>query len=508
MGDRQRAQSSLLVTRTGRALASFLALCGASVGFAGVARPAAAHVGPGSWNVEVVQTNADLSRRLTRGADVVFRRTTSKRVPVVHVDDSVRYQRITGVGGAVTDSSAWLMYDQLSPAARTKLMDDLFSSRGIHLNFVRVPMGASDFTVGGRPYSYDDRPPGQSDPALTHFSVAHDDRYIVPILRQMVAINPQVEVLANPWSAPPWMKANDAFDNLNFAGSLLPGDWKTFADYFVKFIAAYAKRGVPIAAVAPENEPGAPARYPAMNFPEPDEARWIVQDLWPALRAARLPTKIYGADTGFSAARDTEKLVTGQPLGVLSGIAQHCYHGSPTLLSTLHSMAPALDLVISECAIQITPFTAPEIVIGAMRNWASAVGLWNLALDPSGGPVQPPDSGCGPCIGVVTIDQHTHTVGYRLAYYQLGQFGKYVHSGAVRIGSEHFVRYYGHASGTYGVTPGLDDAAFLNPDGSRVLVAYNNSTAPRRFGVAWHGRSFTYTLPAGATATFVWDRPR
>jgi len=494
--------------RRRRAIASVLLGCGAAVVVLLVARLAAAELSSPSWNVDVFQTSADLSRRLSRMPDISFHTPSTKGVPVIHVDDLVRYQEIAGVGGAMTDSSAWLIHNMLGRAARTALMQNLFGPGGIHLNFVRVPMGASDFTAQGKPYSYDDLPPGQSDPQLRYFSVAHDDSYIVPTLRQMVAINPKVEILANPWSAPPWMKANDAFDDHNFAGSLLPSDWKPLADYFVKFIQAYARRGLPIAAITPENEPRAPASYPSMSLPEQDEAKWIVGDLQPALQAAGLPTKIYGADTGFSASYYPKQLISGEARTALSGIAQHCYHGTPDVLNTLHSIAPALDLVVSECATELTPYPVPEIVIGSMRNWASAVALWNLALNPSGGPVQPPNSGCGPCTGVVTIDEQTHTVRYNLAYYQLGQVGKFVQSGAWRIGTEHFVGYYDRPSGAYGVTPGLDDVAFLNPNGSRVLVAYNNSAGPIRFAVAWQGRSFTYRLPAAATVTFVWDRPR
>jgi glucosylceramidase len=144
-------------------------------------------------------------------------------------------------------------------------------------------------------------------------------------------------------------------------------------------------------------------------------------------------------------------------------------------------------------------------VIGAVRNWASAVTLWNLALDPSGGPVQAPNSGCGGCTGLVTINESNHTVSFNLAYYQLGQIGEFLQRGAWRISSNSFVSYYQHSSSSYGVTSGLDDVAFLNPDGSRVLVAYNTSSAAISFAVDWGGRTFTYSLAPQATVTFRWD---
>src|SRR5207302_4108575 len=124
---------------------------------------------------------------------------------------------------------------------------------GIGLGFLRLPIGASDFTADGRPYTYDDLPAGRSDPSLANFTIAHDEAYIIPILRQILAIDPQLQVLASMWSAPPWMKQNQAFNNLSNLGTLLPSGYRPLADYFVKFIEAYAHAGVPISAIAPQN---------------------------------------------------------------------------------------------------------------------------------------------------------------------------------------------------------------------------------------------------------------
>jgi hypothetical protein len=171
-------------------------------------------------------------------------------------------------------------------------------------------------------------------------------------------------------------------------------------------------------------------------------------------------------------------------------------------MGKLHQVAPELDHAVTECAPALTPYPVSEVILGAVRNWASIVTLWNLALNPAGGPVQPSNVGCRGCRGVVTVNDLTGSVTYSLAFYQLGQLSRFVQPGAWRISSEHFVSY-----GVTGPSPGLDDAAFLNPDGSRVLVAYNNGAARVRFAVAWAGRSFTYTLAPQATVTFVWNRP-
>ena len=205
--------------------------------------------------VSVVKTDPALSQYLTPQPSPAFSPVPPTGVPLIDVNAQARYQQFAGLGAAMTDSSAWLIYDQISPVARLALMQDLFGSAGIRLGFLRVPMGASDFTVSAQPYSYDDLPPGQSDPSLANFSIAHDLSYIIPALRQALAVNPGLELLANPWSPPAWMKANGSLDNPGGAGTLLPTAYGPLAGYFVKFLEAYAGYGVPIAAITPQNEP-------------------------------------------------------------------------------------------------------------------------------------------------------------------------------------------------------------------------------------------------------------
>jgi glucosylceramidase len=453
--------------------------------------------------VQVVQTSSNLSQRLSRLSNLRFGGAPPAGLPTLSVNAGLRYQQITGVGAAMTDTSAWLIYDELDSATRAALMNDLFGRNGIHLGFTLVPMGASDFTQNGQPYSYDDMPPGQTDPQLTHFSIAHDRAYILPALRQMLAVNPATKVFATPWTAPPWMKANKAYDNLGHLGSLLPSAYQPLANYFVKFIQAYAAEGVPVSAIAPENEPNAASAFPAMDFPEPDEAQWIAQNLQPALQQANLHPKLYGADVGWGSATYPTALVSSPARNALSGIAWHCYSGIPNVMTTLHPQTPTGEQILTECSPGITPYPVPEVLIGSLRNWSTAVTLWNLALDPSGGPVQPPNSGCHGCTGVVTVNEATGQVTFNPAYYQLGQFGAFLQPGAIRISSNTLVSFYQHGP-NYGVTSGLDDVAFLNPDGNRVLVAYNNSSAAIRFVVKWGRRAFAYSLPGRAMVTFRW----
>jgi glucosylceramidase len=461
-----------------------------------------------SPSVEVVLTSAGLRQALTSMPDVAFS-SADPGGPIIHVDEDARFQRIKGLGGAITDTSAWLIADHLSPSARAALMNALFGASGINLSFLRIPMGASDFTSGRKPYSYDDMPRGASDPRLEHFSISHDTRFTIPLLQQALSIHPGMFLLANPWSPPGWMKTNDAMGNVNGTGHLKPSSVRPLADYFVRFLQAYSGLGIHVTAVTPQNEPGQSSIYPGMSLSEPSEAAFVRDDLVPALRAAKLDAAVYGYDWGWSAPqmRYATALARSAAERDLAGIATHCYRGNPTVIATLHAEAPRLDQIVSECSPGLEPASTSEVEIASMRNWASALALWNLALDPKGGPVQPPNHACPHCTGIVTIDEATQQVTYTADYYELGQLSKFVLPGAVRIGSNHFVSYVHPTKTRSMATPGLDDVAFENPDGSRVLVAYNGSRAPITFGVEDDGQYFSYTLASRATGTFIWDQP-
>jgi glucosylceramidase len=377
-------------------------------------------------------------------------------------------------------------------------MGALFGPEGIGLDYVRVPIGASDFTATGIPYTYDDVPAGDTDPSLEHFSIAHDEPYVLPSLRTMLALNPSVEILASPWTAPAWMKANDALDDLGAAGMLLPQSFAAFAGYLVAFIRAYADAGVPIAAITPENEADNPVLYPSMDL---DEAGFITRNLVPALRAAGLGTEVYGLD-GSSSLYFAGMLSDPAVRADIAGIAWHCYSGLEQM-SQMQATDSAATMIMSECSPGVAAYPTAETAIVSLRNYAGAVDLWNLALDPSGGPKQSAP-GCTPCSGLVTVNEQSGTASLNLNYYQLGNLSEFVHRGAVRIASDRWVSDFANLDGTYGVTQGLDNVAVENPDGSKVLVAYDNSGRPIHFQVAWRGRAFSYTLAPRATATFVW----
>jgi Glycosyl hydrolase family 30 TIM-barrel domain len=147
--------------------------------------------------VHVVQTDPGFSQDLSPQPGRAISTLQPRGLPVIGVNPQVRYQQFSGIGAAMTDSSAWLIYDQLTASVRLRVIQDLFGASGIHLNFPRVPVAASDFTVSPDPYSYDDMPAGRTDPGLSHFSIAHDLPYIIPALQQALQVNPGLQILAN-----------------------------------------------------------------------------------------------------------------------------------------------------------------------------------------------------------------------------------------------------------------------------------------------------------------------
>ena len=494
MGRRRRAAGAVVAL----AIAAAGALAVTSSGEVRTAGP----------TVQVVETTRTLSERLARRPPVSFATADAARgLPVITVDDAQRYQRVVGAGAAITDTSAWLLHDELSASTAARVIADLFGPGGIRLDAVLVPIGASDFTRNGVPYSYDDVPPGATDPGLSNFSIAHDVPYILPTLRQVLAADPATEVLAAPWSPPGWMKSNDALGNPSGHATLLPGAYGPFARYFVRFIQAYAAQGVPVAGVAPQNEPGQRSVYPGLDMTTAEQARFIVSNLAPALAAAGLHVRIYAHDYKWLFWQRVKALLATPGVErALAGVAWHCYEGDPDVMTAIHRLAPRLDQIESECATGLAPGPPAEMLIASFRNWATTALMWNLALDPHGGPVQPPNYGCRRCVGVITVDERRHTVTYGPDYYQLGQFSTFVDRGAWRIASNNFVTYNTpvRPNPVPYTGPGIDDVAFQNPDGSLVLIVHENGGAARRVAVRWRGMTFSYSLPGGATVTFVW----
>jgi glucosylceramidase len=473
---------------------------------------------PASPSARVWITTPDGTQKLSPAAGVAFHRGAGSSETVV-VDPSRTFQTMTGYGGSLTDSSAAVL-SALPPAARTTTMRQLFDPRtGDGLNFLRQPIGASDFVTAD--YTFDDRPAGQTDYAQRHFSIAHDQKAILPLLRQAEAINPHITIMATPWSPPAWMKTNDSL----VGGRLIddPRIYRSYALYLVKFLAAYQRAGVPVDYLSVQNEPQnrQPSGYPGTDMSAAQEEK-VIEALGPMLRATGLRTKILDYDHNWSEHPDDiaktppdetsdtnnypQEVLASPAARYVSGTAYHCYYGDPSAMTALHNQFPRKDIFFTECSgsqssdptqtfSDTLKFDARTLEIGTTRNWAKSVVNWNLALDPAGGPHV---GGCGTCTGILTVAADG-TVTPNAEYYALGHLSRFVRPGAVRIASTSF--------GTASWNGQIMDVAFRNPDGSTVLVAHNENDNPQSFTVSENGQSFDYTLPGGALATFVWATP-
>lgn len=445
-------------------------------------------------DVQVYQTTPDLTQALQPQAPMSFSSGTGSAPLTITVNDALTYQQMDGFGASLTDSSAWLIYNKLDATQRDELMQQLFDpAAGIGLSFLRQPMGASDFALND--YSYDDLPSGQTDPNLAKFSTGHDEAYIIPVLKQALAVSPHLKIMANPWSPPGWMKSSGSM----IGGTLLSSSYAPLANYFVKFVQAYQAAGVPIYAISMQNEPlYIPNDYPGMGMPATEQATFVRDNLGPAFKAAGLSARIMVYDHNWDQPSYPSAVLSNAGAAAFAaGTAFHCYAGNAAAQTPIHDSHPEKDLWETECSGgtwqsgNILGQETESLIIGATRNWAKSVVLWNMALDQTNGPHT---GGCATCRGVVTLNTSVSpsTVTPTVDYYVLGQASKFVVPGAYRIDSNSF------GSGS------VEDVAFRNPDGSVVLVTLNSGSSAVSFNAKWLGQYFTYTQPAGAVTTFVW----
>jgi glucosylceramidase len=443
--------------------------------------------------VDVWVTTGDKSRLLQQQSDVVFEPGPGSGGTAVNVIPSTTYQTIVGFGASMTDASAWLLENKLSETQRNKLMQQLFSpTAGIGLNYLRVPIGASDFTASGY-YTYDDNPPGGTDEFQEHFSIGHDEAYIIPRLQQARALNPELKLMASPWSAPAWMKTNNSL-----TGGSLKSQWEAaYARYLAKFVQAYEAEGLPIDTLTLQNEPLHTSNYPTMFMSAAQQIDLLKYNVGPLFADENISTKLLAYDHNWdNTAYPIEVLNDPDAAVYLAGTAFHAYAGNVTAQSTVHDAHPDKDIYFTEITggDWATNFSDnlvwdfQNIIIGNVRNWGNSALFWNLALDQDHNPHL---NGCSNCRGIVTINNTTSDVTFSEDFYALGQVTKAVQPGAVRINST--------SSNT------INTVAFLNPDGSRALVALNPNSTSATARIYEAGQHFSYLIPGKSVATFLWN---
>lgn len=410
--------------------------------------------------------------------------------PTITVNDTRKYQSIDGFGACLTGGSA-LHLLQMDNAKRAALLNELFGDkeRSIGISYLRVSIGASD--LNDAPYSYDDLTPGQTDASLSKFSFGPDTAAVIPVLQEILAINPAIKILGSPWSAPPWMKDNHD----TRGGHLQPQYYAAYARYFVKYIEGMKAQGIPIDAITVQNEPLNAGNNPSMVMTAIEQDNFVKNNLGPAFRAAGLTTKIIVFDHNCDHP-DYPLTILNDPEArqYVDGSAFHLYAGRISALSKVHDLYPDKSLYFTEQWMgghsnqkQDLDEHIRNVVIGSTRNWSRNALEWNLAADSQFEP-HTDRGGCPVCQGSITIDGNTVT--RNAGYYVLAHAAKFIRPGSVRIESN-----YLHE---------LPNAAFKNPTGQTVLLVVNNSPSPQTFNIRCNGHQATASLNSGAVGTFVW----
>jgi glucosylceramidase len=408
----------------------------------------------------------------------------------ISVDTSSKFQTVDGFGYTLTGGSAQLI-SAMDPAARSSLLLELFSTgpNAIHVTYLRISIGASD--LNSEVFSYNDMPLGQTDPELNNFSLQKDKAGVtglIPVLKEILSINPLIKIMASPWSPPVWMKDN----NSSIGGSLKKEYYPVYAKYFVKYIQQMKAEGVPIDAITPQNEPLHPGNNPSMYMPAADQAEFIRDHLGPAFRSAGITTKIIVYDHNCNKPEyPIAVLNDAAAKAFIDGSAFHLYEGEISALSTVKTAHPDKNLYFTE---QWTGakgsfdgdllWHIKNVIIGSMRNWSKVALEWNLANDPEFKPHTP--GGCTECKGALTISGSSVT--RNVSYYIIGHASKFIPAGSVRVGSS------GPAF--------LPNAAFRTPEGKLIIIIENDSDSEAIFDIKLGTRSVKASLPSKSVATY------
>lgn len=408
--------------------------------------------------------------------------------PQIEVDSKITYQEIDGYGFSLTGGSA-LHINNMSNSEKASLISELFGQGDgdIGISYLRVSIGASDLDAA--PFTYNDLPAGQTDINLDNFSLAPDRIHLIPVLKQILEVNPDIKILGSPWSAPSWMKTN----NSPIGGSLKPEYYEVYANYFVKYIKGMEAEGITIDAITIQNEPQHDGNNPSMVMSSNEQKEFIKNHLGPAFESANINTKIIIWDHNADRP-DFPINILNDPEAkqYIDGSAFHFYAGNISALSEVHEAHPDKNIYFTEQWIGAPGNFSGDIawhtrnlIVGATRNWSRNVLQWNLAADQNLEPHT--EGGCDQCLGGLTIegDSVTRNPGY----YIIAHASKFVRPGSVRISSNE--------------VSGLPNVAFKTPEDNIVVIILNDLAGSSKVELSIDGELYSISLAAGSVATLV-----
>jgi glucosylceramidase len=468
--------------------------------------------------VESWLTNPDRSALFQKQSEnIVLANKNHGGGATIVVDDRQQFQEIDGFGFALTGGSAELLM-KMSPSGRAVVLKEIFAvdEKNIGVSYLRLSIGSSD--MNSFVFSYDDLKQGETDFGLEKFTLSQDLNDVIPVMKEILAINPAIKILGSPWSAPAWMKTN----NNPRGGALKKECYDVYARYFVKYIKAMKDQGLNIDAITIQNEPLNSKNTPSMQWYWPEQSDFIKNNLGPALREAGIKTKLILFDHNLDR--------IDYPLAILNdpdaakyadGSGFHHYGGDINAMNTVHLARPDKNLYFTEQMVVERPGGKSiniseqvlRLIIGTTQNWSKNVILWNLAADPKNDP-HTDNGGCSMCQGAITIDRDN--ISRNIAYYTIAHASKFVRPGSVRIAST----FTGDK--TVNITedeelPGikrtsvtentqvLPNVAFRTPDGRIVIIVANDTWSTGYFSIRYKGYHAGFRLGPGAVGTYVWQ---
>ncbi len=428
-------------------------------------------------------------KMLLERVDITPNKINSKNeLNTIEIDSTKKYQQIDGFGAALTESSAYL-FSKLDKTRRIELLKDLFTELGIDINLIRITVGASDFSLSS--FTYDDITPGEEDLKLEHFTIEKDYVYLIPMLKEILSLKKDIQIVSSPWSAPAWMKNTKHVHG----GSLEKKYFDVYANYLDKYIEAYQKEGINIYAITPQNEPMHEVdTYPTMTMSKEDQLEFVVK-LKEVFNKNKRTTGIISYDHNWDEP-EYPKSILDDPKGynAVIGSGFHCYAGHVSAQNKVHEAHPEKGIWFTECSggAWATNFSdnitwnMENVFMGSLNNYSKSVLMWNLALDDHHGPT---NGGCMNCRGVLTVHEDgTYTKNEE--YYFIGHFSKFVKKGAYRID-------------TKASNPNLLVTSFINPDQSKVVVVHNKAGEEITFDLIIDGINTTLSINNKTTISYV-----
>jgi glucosylceramidase len=442
---------------------------------------------------QVIQTTQAGDNLAPRPA-LTFAADDGSALPTVTVAPDTTYQAIYGFGATLNECAVYNL-SKVTPARKAEVLNMVFNPyTGAGFSLMRSPINSCDFSIA--PYDYD---PSPNDFDLVNFDMSHDMKWMIPTIKQAMAIpGSNFKLISSPWAPPAWMKtSNNRIGADGGGGGTLRTDcYASWANYFVKYINTMKANGISPWVVTIQNEPGYDAFWEACVYSAAQERDFLKTALGPVFAKNSLDVKImiWDHNKDIIVNRVTTVLTDATAKNYTWGIAYHRYTGDQwNNMNTVHDQFPAYPMICTEGGMQgswTDAETMAHEIIGDINHWSGGYIAWNLTSDFSGGPYhnRPEPGGI---VGLITLDSATGGIKTYPTYYYMAHFSRYLRPGAVRVGNS--------LSGT-----ALEATAVKNQDGAIVVTVLNKSANAVPFKIRQGTQAIKPTIPAHALMDFIY----